>query len=187
MLAGVSFALVAVSPATAIGPAATLVDLDCDLAAGCLFDGNANDVNAPTVEAAYNDFHIEPPLPATISLTFLAMTGDSFDGKDDLSGSWTLPGFTVDYLAVKAGDQFMLYSLGGVDGDIGGSWSTAGLVNITGGRDPKEVQLGLSHLTFYGSSIPSAVPEPASWGMMIAGFGLVGSAMRRRSMKTVLA
>jgi hypothetical protein len=27
----------------------------------------------------------------------------------------------------------------------------------------------------------SAVPEPASWAMMIAGFGLVGAAMRRRS------
>lgn len=28
--------------------------------------------------------------------------------------------------------------------------------------------------------IPNAVPEPASWGMMIAGLGLVGTAMRRR-------
>ena len=27
----------------------------------------------------------------------------------------------------------------------------------------------------------AAVPEPATWGMMILGFGLVGSAMRRRS------
>jgi hypothetical protein len=25
------------------------------------------------------------------------------------------------------------------------------------------------------------VPEPASWAMMIAGFGLVGGSMRRRS------
>jgi hypothetical protein len=26
----------------------------------------------------------------------------------------------------------------------------------------------------------AAVPEPASWAMMISGFGLVGGAMRRR-------
>ncbi|MBT9472342.1 MAG: PEPxxWA-CTERM sorting domain-containing protein [Phenylobacterium sp.] len=28
--------------------------------------------------------------------------------------------------------------------------------------------------------VSSAVPEPATWAMMIMGFGLVGSAMRRR-------
>lgn len=34
----------------------------------------------------------------------------------------------------------------------------------------------------------SAVPEPASWAMMIAGFGLVGAAVRgRQAAKTVLA
>ena len=33
----------------------------------------------------------------------------------------------------------------------------------------------------------NAVPEPASWAMMIAGFGLVGLGMRRRNARTVLA
>lgn len=31
----------------------------------------------------------------------------------------------------------------------------------------------------YGAA--ASVPEPAAWGMMIAGFGLVGAAMRRRT------
>jgi hypothetical protein len=30
------------------------------------------------------------------------------------------------------------------------------------------------------ADVTTAVPEPASWAMMIAGFGLIGSAMRRR-------
>jgi PEP-CTERM motif len=30
------------------------------------------------------------------------------------------------------------------------------------------------------SLVESVIPEPATWGMMIAGFGLVGSALRRR-------
>lgn len=30
----------------------------------------------------------------------------------------------------------------------------------------------------------SAVPEPASWAMMIGGFGLIGAAMRRRNTRT---
>jgi len=31
------------------------------------------------------------------------------------------------------------------------------------------------------------VPEPANWALMMAGFGLVGAAMRRRNLSTVLA
>jgi hypothetical protein len=31
------------------------------------------------------------------------------------------------------------------------------------------------------------VPEPASWALLIAGFGLVGAAARRRRQQTVLA
>jgi PEP-CTERM motif len=38
-------------------------------------------------------------------------------------------------------------------------------------------QFGFDDVTFNESG---AVPEPASWALMIAGFGLVGSAMRRR-------
>lgn len=33
----------------------------------------------------------------------------------------------------------------------------------------------------------TAVPEPASWAMLVAGFGLVGSALRRRSVRPVSA
>lgn len=38
---------------------------------------------------------------------------------------------------------------------------------------------GFDNLTF-GSAVP-VIPEPATWAMLIAGFGLVGGAMRRRS------
>jgi spore maturation protein SpmB len=34
---------------------------------------------------------------------------------------------------------------------------------------------------------PAAVPEPASWAMMLAGFGLIGGMMRRRSVKVAFA
>lgn len=32
----------------------------------------------------------------------------------------------------------------------------------------------------------AAVPEPATWGLMILGFGMVGGAMRRRAVKTAV-
>ncbi|WEK41727.1 MAG: PEPxxWA-CTERM sorting domain-containing protein [Candidatus Sphingomonas colombiensis] len=37
------------------------------------------------------------------------------------------------------------------------------------------------------SAVAGAVPEPATWAMMIAGFGLVGAAMRRRAVKVRFA
>jgi hypothetical protein len=42
-------------------------------------------------------------------------------------------------------------------------------------------------LTVLDVGTPNAVPEPASWAMMIAGFGLVGAGARRRSRGAVLA
>ncbi len=39
--------------------------------------------------------------------------------------------------------------------------------------------VGIYNGTFSGSLNLPAVPEPASWAMLIAGFGLTGSAMRR--------
>lgn len=35
-----------------------------------------------------------------------------------------------------------------------------------------------------GGAITSVVPEPASWGMMLVGFGALGIALRRRATKT---
>jgi PEP-CTERM motif len=46
--------------------------------------------------------------------------------------------------------------------------------NTTGGA------IGIDNLTIGSEGSIAAVPEPASWALMIAGFGLVGSAMRRR-------
>lgn len=37
------------------------------------------------------------------------------------------------------------------------------------------------------SATLTAVPEPATWGMMILGFGVLGAAMRRRSTKIAFA
>lgn len=42
-------------------------------------------------------------------------------------------------------------------------------------------QIGVAGLSFTVTNLSSgAVPEPASWAMLIAGFGLVGAVMRRR-------
>lgn len=47
-------------------------------------------------------------------------------------------------------------------------------------------QIVFDDITF-GSATPGLVPEPASWAMLIAGFGLTGAAMRRRRSVAVAA
>ena len=71
-----------------------------------------------------------------------------------------------------------------------GTISLTGL-NLTG--NSHTIQFGqafggwtfVSEISFFGET--GAVPEPASWAMMIAGFGLAGAAMRRRSAKAAFA
>ena len=145
----------------------------CSLATGCLFTGNADPNTVDDIMAAYNAA-IDPD----IILNWLGSTDDSFAGGGQLSGTWTLDG-PADYLAVKAGNQFMLYFIGG---ETSGTWSTAGLFNPHGNTHP---QLGLSHLSFYsglseGGTGQEAVPEVGSWGMMVGGFVLMGVVMRTR-------
>ena len=47
-------------------------------------------------------------------------------------------------------------------------------------------QIVFDDITF-GSATPGGVPEPASWALLISGFGLVGATMRRRRSRAVHA
>jgi PEP-CTERM motif len=86
--------------------------------------------------------------------------------NDDFGGSLS-SGFTA--LTLTAGVSYFAVSSGFSNSDFGAFTLTiSGPGNITGG--------GLS-----------AVPEPAAWAMMIAGFGFVGAAMRRRVTKVSYA
>jgi PEP-CTERM motif len=67
-----------------------------------------------------------------------------------------------------------------------GNFTTAQLVDISGFSGITRIEIthvtdlaGLGFDDFKFSS--GGVPEPASWALMLAGFGLVGAAMRRRT------
>ncbi len=149
-------------------------------AAGCLFGGNlGNASDAADAQVLYNALR-----NPDITLTFLGKSDDTIPFGTTLSsdasntgGTWSTPGFLINFIGVKAGPEFILYQL--ATPAFSGDWSTAGLVNDKGKK--KE----LSHLTFFGSR--SAVPEPATWGMMLLGFGIVGSTLRRRQTRLAIA
>ena len=170
--------IAAISTLAIAAPAAavTIVALKCasvTSAAGCLFLGNiGNAIDAAAAESQYNTIN-NPDIDLNI-------VGKSDGGFGTLafadatknSGNWSTPGFLISFLAVKAGNEFVLYQLAAPASS--GTWSTAGLVSMKG------IKHELSHLSYFGARGPGAVPEPATWAMMLAGFGLVGGAMRRR-------
>ena len=144
---------------------------------GCVFDGNDNDVGA--IEALYNPTG-KAGAPITLNLigkidapaTSGAFGSITYD-MGNLTGTWSLPGYLVDFISVKASNEFILIKL--ATAASSGTWSTAGLC---AGRNCN--QPTISHIQFYGSEGGGVIPEPATWAMLIVGFGLVGSAMRRR-------
>lgn len=148
---------------------------------GCLFSGNINGNNnvfnpssykqAELVYNIYNNF--VPSARPNIALNYLFDTNSTsglITGAGTTSGTWSTPGYVIDYMAVKAGNYFSLYKVADLSS---GSWST---MDIPHGKNAKD----LSHIVFFGSTAVAGVPEPATWGMMIAGVGMAGGALRRR-------
>lgn len=76
---------------------------------------------------------------------------------------------------------------GPANGSIG--WVTFTGLNLTGASHTIEFQQDLRGWVFVSEVqfLGNRVPEPAAWAMMLAGFGLVGGAVRRRKMTTHLA
>jgi PEP-CTERM motif len=69
--------------------------------------------------------------------------------------------------------------VGHIDVSLGDIFNQTGLVLQFG---PTGLNTGIDNVRFSVANLtPGAVPEPASWAMMIAGFGLVGASMRRRT------
>jgi len=58
--------------------------------------------------------------------------------------------------------------------NFGAGFSAINWVSITSSNGGSDLDFVLDNIT------GNAVPEPASWAMLIAGFGLTGAAMRRR-------
>ena len=144
---------------------------------GCTFLGGVNLSHVTEIQSVYNG--LDPArYDAPISLNYLANTedpdflalGGDLTGVPGTSGTWSLPGYLVDFVAVKAGDHFTLYKLS--------SAASSGRLDDRGhGLPPRWYGAGLSHIVFFGGAVPE--PEGAA-AMLIAGFGLVGAVMRRR-------
>lgn len=146
--------------------------------------------------------------PAQAAATAAFVGNSGFFGNSNIAaGSFTdnipfiLPtagtgGFTISTLALDSFTNVNFTSVS-VDGKAF-TLSPTGVYE-TGFLAPSFFAAGIKILTVvgtsggngsYGGSIsftPGAVPEPATWAMMLGGLGLVGGMLRRRSRKSVPA
>lgn len=171
-LAATAFAAApAMASTVVIGSCDSVTDGDAD---GCLFSGNINESPDPTnvngyknAEAAYNALAF-----ADIKLNWITASDapdfasfGSITGAGSTSGTFSLPGWNLEYFAVKAGTQFELFEYTGSK-----NWQTP-------------AKQGLSHIAFFGT--PGAVPEPATWMFMLLGMASIGFTMRRKEKQTL--
>lgn len=108
-----------------------------------------------------------------------ALTGVSPAGQ---SGTWNVldDSILIKYITVKAANSFALYEFSG-NGTNADAFTTLGLLN-NGGQRPN-----VSHISFWQAGGTAAVPEPATWALMMFGFAGIGLGMRRRKRDTRLS
>jgi len=99
-------------------------------------------------------------------------------GGDATQASFTLVDnggqvFTFNNQAITGDGRF---GFQGINGQTIASVSFT--VNGTGIQDVRQIRLDPARAT---PGNPDAIPEPATWALMLGGFGMIGGAMRRRS------
>lgn len=163
------------------------------LASDCYGVVSGNDKTAAINSLAWaSDWTLLTKDETTGWATFMGIAFD-LDRTGTRSGTWALSAYDPDTTAplnlpveldvvavLKASNRYAAYFFDDAvfDGSDGGTWSVA-FVN-GGGQIPD-----LSHLSFYvrideDGGIPSAIPEPGTYALFLAGLALVGFAARCR-------
>jgi hypothetical protein len=129
--------------------------------------------------------------PATFDFSFKAsyeaIISDSVFG---IGGFYLDPGpmHCCDYNVGFVLEDIDPFFIGSGSVPLAAGTHTVSLYNLTwrsAGSSTREVE-GFDTIRWAINPVAGGVPEPASWAMLITGFGLIGAAMRRRNQKAQL-
>lgn len=120
--------------------------------------------------------------PNIVSALFPTIAGDT-DGFEVFGYNSVTSQYDVALGLATSGVDF-LFGPGGVSrfrvADVDGGLLPTGTEFVTGLTFASSGQVNLTQSPITINTTPGAVPEPASWAMLIAGFGMIGAAQRRR-------
>lgn len=161
---------------------------------GSHFTGGVNGTTTGVVNTYTQDVAGEAVINAQHSGDFLGIQNGTY--TINLPTGTTMLSFLVGTLdsyntvqLITSTGSYVLNGAGIAGGMIALGGGTGGSVTYT--FAPGETLLSAifssDTKSFEIDSIASATPEPATWGMMILGFGLAGGAMRRRTRKLAAA
>lgn len=153
-------------------------------AAACLVSTGAEAAVTYTITQGSNiNIRFETATPLTTAMTMTDFTDQRCVVSSIMSSGLKCTSLTLDpsYKDNKGQGSVLLflespntkvgYSFGTDTLSINGSYTTGFLNRIT---------LTVSGAPAFIPPVATAVPEPATWALMLAGFGLTGAAMRRR-------
>ena len=131
-------------------------------------------ISTPEADVGGDDLIMSP---ITVTFNFLTPAAGTVPVEGDTYGESTWFGFINWQSGVVQWDNpapvFTFGNTGKVSIDLSDTKFDTGLYGLTGKSAKVNAKFTLTEL-------PSAVPEPATWAMMITGFGLAGTAIRRR-------
>ncbi len=165
-------------------PACTLADLDpAALACSGFYDKNL--LSNSKVDEQFTGLFA---LGFTWDKQFSALeaAGNKYDVPDLKTVTLAKPLYGLSYIGIHFGG-------GGANGVGNGTAFYKIDAGVTGLTSFLVKYQGISGIAIYSTGNapppppPPPVPEPATWALLISGFGLVGAAARRRNMPTALA
>ena len=114
--------------------------------------------------------------PALKALSFYWGSIDAYNTVSFFSGSTLVASYTGSQIPAAP-----------ADGSQGNPTNNRRVTFNFGGAPITSVNFASSQNSFELDTVSGAVPEPATWGLLIVGMGMTGAAMRRRRGTTVVA
>jgi hypothetical protein len=165
---------------------------------GTLDNIRVNFIGTPSTDFDLN-FHLarivggEALFSQSIALSAPSTESLSFYPFDTDPSHWMKLDLSALNISVQAGDAFAL-AVEPLDSPVATFWSSTNNDSYVGGYSFAIGNLSDQVFTLtppgadleFATYVSSAVPEPGEWAMLIAGFGLIGMAMRRRRIGAVI-